>query len=393
MAFFQTLKFLIFLRLLFLNHALANGITFDIVSLGAKPDGKTDASFVLQTAWTKACGSSTPATIYVPNGTFYVKSGSFNGPCKNNAITISIDGTLVASSDMTVLANTKAWIWFKNVNGLSISGGVLDGQGTDLWNCKHSKKSCPDGVTNLQLSNAQNVIISGLSSVNSQMYNFVVNDCQNVKMQGLKVSDPGNSPNTDGIHVVQSSDVTILNSNIATGDDCISIASGASNLWIEGITCGPGHGISIGSLGKEVEENGVKNVTVTSSTLTGTQNGVRIKTWGRPSNGFARDIHFKHIIMNNVNNPIVIDQNYCPHQQNCPGKGSGVKVSEVTYEDIKGTSATEIAINFDCSPTNPCTRLSLKDIKLTYGNQIAQASCKNAQGSASDVVKPSSCLV
>ena len=75
------------------------------------------------------------------------------------------------------------------------------------------------------------------------MYNFVVNDCQNVKMQGIKVSDPGNSPNTDGIHVVQSSDVTILNSNIATGDDCISIASGASNLWIEGITCGPGHGI------------------------------------------------------------------------------------------------------------------------------------------------------
>ena len=50
-------------------------------------------------------------------------------------------------------------------------------------------------------------------------------------------------------------------------------------------------------------------------------------------------------------------------------------------------------MNFDCSPTNPCTRLSLKDINLTYGNQIAQASCKNAQGTASDVVKPPSCLV
>ena len=147
MAFFETLKFLIFLRLLFLNHVLTNGLTFDIVSLGAKPDGKTDASFALQTAWTKACGSSTPATIYVPNGTFYVKSGSFNGPCENNAITISINGTLVASSDMTVLAHTKAWIWFKNVNGLSIFGGVLDGQGKDLWNCKHAKENCPDGVT------------------------------------------------------------------------------------------------------------------------------------------------------------------------------------------------------------------------------------------------------
>ena len=75
------------------------------------------------------------------------------------------------------------------------------------------------------------------------MFNIVVHGCQNVNIQGVKVSDAGNSPNTDGIHVEESSDVTILSSNIGTGDDCISIGPGTTNLWIENITCGPGHGI------------------------------------------------------------------------------------------------------------------------------------------------------
>ncbi|XP_023511563.1 polygalacturonase-like [Cucurbita pepo subsp. pepo] len=149
---------------------------------------------------------------------------------------------------------------------------------------------------------------------------------------------------------------------------------------------------NVGSLGKSADEPGVKNVTVTSSTFVGTTNGVRIKSWGRPSNGFATNIHFQHIILDNVENPIIIDQNYCPHDQGCPGQDSGVKISEVTYEDIKGTSATEIGVNFDCSPTNPCTGLSLENIKVTYNNQTAKASCKDAKGTASGVVEPPSCL-
>ncbi|XP_038887074.1 polygalacturonase-like [Benincasa hispida] len=387
-----TLQLLLSLLLLFFTHDLATGLTFDIVSLGAKPNGKTDSSPAFQTAWTNACSSSVPATIYVPNGVFYVQSGNFNGPCKNNAITILIDGTLMASSDIQVLAQTESWISFKDINGLSISGGVLDGQGIGLWNCKHSGQSCPDGATNLLISNAQNVKVSGLSSVNSQMFNIVVHGCQNVLVQGMNVSDAGDSPNTDGIHVEQSLNVTILNSSIGTGDDCISIGPGTTNLWMENITCGPGHGVSIGSLGKEAEEAGVENVTVSTATFRGTENGVRIKSWGRPSDGFATNVLFQHIVFYDVKNPLIIDQNYCPNHESCPGQASGVKISDVTYQDMNGTSATEVAINFNCSPSNPCTGLALDDIKLTYNNGIPQASCENAQGTASGPVQPSSCL-
>lgn len=95
----------------------------------------------------------------------------------------------------------------------------------------------------LEFSYSKNVVISALTSLKSQMFHIVINHCQNVKMKGLKVFAPGDSPNTDGIHVQLSSDVTILNSKIGTGDDCISIGPGTFNLWVENIICGPGHGI------------------------------------------------------------------------------------------------------------------------------------------------------
>ncbi|CAN1156186.1 unnamed protein product [Linum perenne] len=299
-----------------------------------------------------------------------------------------IDGTLIAPSDYTVIGNMGTWIMFHAIDDVTISGGTLDGQGTGLWSCK----SKSDSAKNLEFSNSKNIQINGLASVNSQMFHIVINSCQNVKVQGVRVSADGNSPNTDGIHVQSSTGVTIMNSMIGTGDDCISIGPGTNNLWIENISCGPGHGISIGSLGKEFDEAGVQNVTVKSVTFTGTENGVRIKSWGRPSTGFAKDILFQHVVMNNVYNPIIIDQNYCPGEKNCPGQASGVNVSNVIYQDIQGSSQTEVAVNFNCSDLNPCTRLSLEDLMLTYNNKAPDSLCKNAQGMASGIVQPSTCL-
>ena len=75
------------------------------------------------------------------------------------------------------------------------------------------------------------------------MFHIVINACNNVNIQGVGVNAVRNSPNTNGIHVELSSSVTILNSNIQTGDDCISIGHGTTNLSIENVACGPGHEI------------------------------------------------------------------------------------------------------------------------------------------------------
>lgn len=83
----------------------------------------------------------------------------------------------------------------------------------------------------------------GLTSLNSQMFHIVINGCQKVRMQGLRISASYRSPNTDGIHVQLSDGVTILNTKIKTGDDCVSIGAGTADLRIENVVCGPGHGI------------------------------------------------------------------------------------------------------------------------------------------------------
>ncbi|AES90057.2 polygalacturonase [Medicago truncatula] len=367
--------------------------TYNVINYGAKPDGKTDSTKAFGNVWAKACSSPYPASIYVPQGKFLLGTATFSGKCINKAISITIDGTLVASSNYRVTGKNGNWLKFQHVDGVSIRGGLLDGQGTALWDCKNSDKSnCPIGATTLEFSNSKNIMISGLTSMNSQMFHIVFNGCENVKMQGVNIMAAGNSPNTDGIHVQMSSHVTIVNSKIRTGDDCISIGPGTSNLWIENIACGPGHGISIGSLGWKLNEPGVQNVTVKTVTFTGTQNGVRIKSWGRPSNGFVRNIFFQDAIMVNVQNPIVIDQNYCPNNKGCPGQASGIKVSGVTYQNIHGTSATQVAVKFDCSSKYPCSGIKMKDVKLTYKNQVAEASCNHAGGAALGSVQPESCL-
>lgn len=64
-----------------------------------------------------------------------------------------------------------------------------------------------------------------------------------------------------------------------TGDDCIAINSGSSWISITGVTCGPGHGMSIGSLGEDGAYQTVEEVNVENCSFRGTDNGVRIKTW------------------------------------------------------------------------------------------------------------------
>ncbi|KAI3738927.1 hypothetical protein L2E82_29212 [Cichorium intybus] len=352
----------------------------NVVNIGAIADGETDSTLSFQSAWASACSSSKPVTIYVPAGRFFLRSAYFQGErCNNKAISFVIDGTLLAPTDYGK-SSSDVWIKFEKTTGVSISGGSLDGRGTALWACKHSSSSCPTGATTLGFYNSRNILITGLSSINSQKFHIVMDGCQNVKLQGITISAPGNSPNTDGIHIESSSGITVLNSRIATGDDCVSIGPGSSNLWIQGITCGPGHGVSIGSLGWTAQEAGVQNVTVKTVAFRSTENGVRIKTWARESNGFVKGVVFEDLTMTQVQNPVIIDQNYCPGEHNCPHQVSGVTISDILYEDIHGTSATEIGVKLDCSKDHPCSGIKMEDVNLSYDNRPAHVSCINALG-------------
>ncbi|KAJ8773969.1 hypothetical protein K2173_009400 [Erythroxylum novogranatense] len=367
------------------------GVGYNVLKFGARPDGRSDSTKAFMAAWKGACGSKVPATISVPKGRYLLKKIDFVGPCINHDITFHISGTLMAPSDYWILGATEHWIAFQNVVGVTVLGGIINAQGTALWKCKAARKRCPMGTTSLVVTNSKFVVIKGLKSLNSQMFNIVIHRCRNVKLKGVKIFASAKSPNTDGIHVDLSKAVQITNSDIRSGDDCISIGPGSTQVVVDTINCGPGHGISIGSLGQGYHEPGVEGITIKNVRFTNTQNGLRIKTWGRPSKGFVRNVVFQHISMKNVQNPIIIDQMYCPYHQ-CPHYASGIKISNVKYRDIYGTSATKKAIKLNCSKKYPCTGIQMQNVKLSFRNKRAQASCSSSYGSTSGLVQPPSCL-
>lgn len=148
------------------------------------------------------------------------------------------------------------------------------------------------------------------------MFHINFLECKNINLQHITIRAPQNSKNTDGIHIQRSSGINVTDAVIGTGDDCISIGEGSRNVHITKVVCGPGHGLSIGSLGKVQNEQDVAGITVRNCTLTGTTNGVRIKTWPSSPPGLASNIDFEDIIVNNAFNPIIVDQAYCPNN-NC----------------------------------------------------------------------------
>ncbi|KAL2941434.1 Polygalacturonase [Bienertia sinuspersici] len=401
MAYIKT-KHMFFINFLFMvlinlsSLSLADTKVYNVLNFGAKPNGLVDTSKAFLGAWKAACEVEGPTSIIVPKGRYLLNPIQYSGvDCKSNDIAFVIDGTIVAPRDYQVLGGVDRWVGFDRVRGLTISGhGTFDAKGVSLWDCKQGKdgEKCPQGATTLTFTNCNNIVIKGISSLNSQLYHIVINVCKNVALEAVKIRAAGRSPNTDGIHVQQSTGVTIKNVIVKTGDDCVSIGPGTKNLWIERIVCGPSHGISIGSLAKDMDEEGVQNVTVKTAVISYSNTGVRIKSWARPSNGFVQGVTFEDVLMRNVWNPIIINQNYCPHQKNCPTQESGVEIKDVTYKHIRGTSLSEVAVKFDCSATNPCKGIKLQNINLTYRNREAQSYCQNAVGKVLGVVQPKSCL-
>ncbi|KAM3293900.1 hypothetical protein ACQJBY_037050 [Aegilops geniculata] len=335
--------------------SLAAAASYSVVDYGAVADGRTDYAGAFLRAWAAACGAEGegPAAVVVPAGEFQVSRTRFSGPCRGGAVAVNIAGTVLAP---VPYAGVQLWIAFQNVDGVSVSGGTLDGRGQAYWACRRAGggSSCPAATRSLTIYRSRNVVIQGLTSLNSAGIHVTVQASTGVAILDTVVSAPGDSPNTDGIHIKQSSDVAIRNAVIGTGDDCISMVEGSSDVWIQGVRCGPGHGISIGSLGDTPEQVAVRNITVKAVTLAGTTNGLRIKSWAKANSGLVDGVAFSDVVMRNVPNPIIVDQNYCPGNLSCTTEGSGIKITNMSYTNVEGTSATPVAVRFDCSPSRPC---------------------------------------
>ncbi|KAL8124331.1 hypothetical protein AgCh_012110 [Apium graveolens] len=311
---------------------------FNVLDYGAKGDGATDDSKAFEAAWVDACKVEA-STMMVPSGyVFFVKPISFSGPnCEPN-IVFQLDGKIIAPTNAQAWGSgLLQWLNFSKLKGITIRGkGIIDGQGS-VWWTKISPTSdpneeikltinstrfvsnngtLPDTVsteatkklphtkpTALRFYGSSGVTVTGITIQNSQQTHLKFDDCTVVQVFGISVSSPGDSPNTDGIHLQNSQNVLIHNVNLACGDDCISIQTGCSGIFIHDVICGPGHGISIGSLGKDNTRACVSNVTVRDVKMHDTTNG--------GGSGSVQGVMFANIQVSEVQHPIIIDQFYC----------------------------------------------------------------------------------
>ncbi|CAL0333474.1 unnamed protein product [Lupinus luteus] len=262
------------------------------------------------------------------------------------------------------------WLHFTNVDGMTVDGfGVINGQGEDWWRNALLFEKC-NGLK-----------LSGLTHINGPGFHIHVVHSKKIIISNLTITAPEHSHNTHGIDITNSEEIIIHNSIIGTGDDCIAIKGGTKFLNISNIKCGPGHGISVGSLGGHGQEEYVSDIHVRHCSITGATGGVKIKTWAG-GKGSVKRVTFKHITVQQTNYPVHINQHYYHSKE----QRQALEVSDVTFSDIHGTSTTENSIVLDCANIG-CKNIKLKRISITSmdPNKPASTICNNVQGLAKNI--------
>ncbi|XP_010556330.1 PREDICTED: polygalacturonase At1g48100 [Tarenaya hassleriana] len=376
---------------------------FDILSFGAKADGVSDDSMALVEAWKAACEEEvgTEARVKIPAGKkFMVKPVTLQGPCKQKLV-VQIDGTVVAPDKIGTWPKSSLFQWlnFKWLDQITVQGsGTLDARGSAWWDTtqdvyqtqKRHKYIPPMKPTALRFYASSNVTVRDIRIVNSPLCHLKFDNSEGVNVDNITISSPENSPNTDGIHLQNTRHVHIQHSNIACGDDCVSIQTGSSDVHIHHINCGPGHGISLGGLGKDKSVACVSDIIVEDISIQNTLAGVRIKTW-QGGLGMVKNVTFSKIQVSDVKVPIVIDQYYCDKYK-CKNQTGAVAISGVRYDNIVG-SFTVQPVHIACSSDVPCMDVDLVDIRLKPSQASRgfqqQALCWNSYGKTQGPLVPS----
>ncbi|KAL9667739.1 hypothetical protein QQ045_002104 [Rhodiola kirilowii] len=321
---------------------------FDLVSFGAKGDGMTDDSKAIVSAWNAACKVE-KATVQIPAGyTFLTSAITLQGPCS--------------------------------------PGLVLQKRSNSIPNIK---------PTAIRFYSSNNITVRDISIINSPQCHLKFDDGRGVHVTNITISSPEDSPNTDGIHLQRTRDVEIQHSSIASGDDCVSIQTGCSDVHVHHITCGPGHGIRQGfpRLGKDRTAACVSDIVVEHVSMLKTMYGARIKTW-QGGIGYVKNVTFSSMEVSNVKVPVMIDQFYCDKHR-CKNQTDAVAISDIKFNDITGTFSSQ-PIYLACSSSVPCTGVDLIDIQLkpSYGFNEFQHQrhtlCWNSYGKTQAPLVPSS---
>ncbi len=207
----------------------------------------------------------------------------------------------------------------KEVNDIIIEGegetSVIDGQGAPWWK-EIDKGNKFDRPSLIRLTKGSRHLFRNLKLLNSPGTNLTLGqsgNASNMTVHNVTIKAPksgkGGSHNTDGIPI-WGPYVNIYDCLIDTGDDNVVCDSNARYIHAWNITCGAGHGMSVGSYTEKVH-----HIIYEDIDFQGTETGFRVKTSndrsgndfeGTSGNGSVHDLIFRNSQMNGVLSPIVL---------------------------------------------------------------------------------------
>ncbi|MGD1092488.1 MAG: glycoside hydrolase family 28 protein [Bryobacteraceae bacterium] len=335
---------------------------FEITRFGAVADGKKDCTDAIARAIAE-CNRAGGGRVLVPAGIYstaaihlksnvelHLSSGATLRFARNPKLYLPV---VFTRFEGTECMNYSPFVYADGQENIAITGqGTLDGNGDcDSWwawagkaGCRTGKPRQDDSRTRLtamgdkdvpveqrvfgdgwylrpcfiQPVRSKNVLIEGVTIVNSPMYELNPLLCTNVTIRGVKTVSHG--PNNDGCDPDSCKDVLIEDCLFDTGDDCIAIKSGrnrdgrragvaSENLVIRNCTMKDGHGgITIGS----EMSGGVRNVFAEACHLNSRNlnQALRFKT-NAVRGGTIENVYFRNLDIGEISDSVLqIDFNY-----------------------------------------------------------------------------------
>ncbi len=214
---------------------------FNVRDFGATGNRGDNATMPIRSA-IDACRVAGGGTVYVPPGEYTVGTLQLKD---NVNLNLEAGATLFLSQNAAdFIQGSRTMIFAQDAKNIAVTGrGTLDGlakyefvemQGVDPEIATEIEIARKEGVdmrryyrTGMQtymfiLNNCTNILLSDISVINSPLWNIRLNDCNRVFIRGIYIfSDLEKGVNSDGIDICCTSNVTISDSVIVTGDDSI----------------------------------------------------------------------------------------------------------------------------------------------------------------------------
>lgn len=277
-----------------------------------------------------------------------------------------------------------------NVSNVMIYGkGVIDGCANhENWWKNPKIRRIAWRPRQIFMSHCENMTVQGIQVMNSPSWNLHPYFSKNLRFIDLRILNPKDSPNTDGLDPESCENVEIIGVYFSLGDDCIAIKSGkiymgakykvpSKNLMIRQCCMRDGHGsITIGS---EMAA-GVKNLTVRDCLFINTDRGLRIKTRrGRGEDAIVDDVLFENIHMDQVMTPFVINSfyfcdpdgttEYVRSKEELPVDERTPYIKKLAFRDIVCTNCHVAAAFLYGLPERKIEKVEMKNISVTYAEK------------------------